>query len=180
MNPQRYLPFVLLALFLNACAPKAPADQVSRQPKRVYFDANLEFSITIPEPWKRQFVRSPEGAGALYEVRWTGVLPELPGNRIEMEAMLLPPGALENVESSGLKDFVLGHPGFQLESRSQFAQLSFPASEAFGQTAQRSYLIFHIAAPKHLYRIAFSTPPEVFEHYLPLFHEIIESFTPLS
>jgi len=180
MSRIRHLLLILLPILLISCGPKNPAEQVADLPKRVYLDANLGFAVTIPEQWNREFVRSPEVSGAPYEVRWVAELPELPGKTIEVEVALFPPAPLEEAEAAGMEDFILAHPGFNLTARNQLEKLALPASESLGHTSRRNYQIFHIATPKYVYQIACSVPPEVFDNYVPLFREIIETFTPLN
>lgn len=172
------LTILLLVLLFAACAPKLPQGTNGELRKQLYYDANLAFSVAIPEGWQRQFVIPPNISDADYAVVWKAPGPQ-PTQQIILTVVRIA-NRTERATANSLAEFSSEHPGFNIITQSAKPVNPAIEQEVLGHTPSRTYRVVHLIGGNHLFRFELSTPPELFEQYQPLFDLILASFEPLA
>jgi len=174
------VPLLLLAL-LAGCS-STPKDSNGKElHKKLFLDANLEFTLTVPQDWLRAFTPTRIGAPVSYGVHWqappdgpaeTSIPPEI---RVDILAAGTP---LDGPELTTA--FERDHPGFTSTAARLLEDVLFSTLELLGHTPARTYRILYIQTPERLYRVSFSSRPEEFDRNQPLFDMVFQSFSPLD
>jgi len=172
-----FLPLILLLLTVG-CAPKLPEGAGHDVRKKLYYDANLAFSVAIPEEWQRSFISPPSLSPASYAVFWRGQIEQQP-RYVEMHVARLNVHDQEELRSAALEDFGQAHPGFTVTSNRPLSEEPDAPALILGHTSSRLFQLVLIPARGGGFRIDLSTPPEDFETYQPLFDLIVGSFQPI-
>jgi len=176
----RHLSLSLILLLLTfGCAPKPPEGTGGDLRKKLYYDANLAFSIAVPETWERSFISPPSLSPASYAVFWRGQIEQQP-RYVEMHVARLNVHDQEELRSAALEDFGLAHPGFTVTADRALSEGSDAPVLILGHTPSRSFQLALFPVPDGGFRIDLSTPPEDFETFQPLFELILSSFRPLK
>lgn len=180
---QRLLPLILLTVFLlSGCGASAPKDADGKEfTKKLYLDANLEFSLTVPEDWSRRFVTTPQSSTAPYAVLWSSPVnsEEPDGAVIEIQATVMQPEDTDDPQQ--LADlFSQSVPGFNTTALRPLEDVLIPTLELLGYNAARTYRVIFIQDTDHLYLLSFSAPPEHYEEYRKIFDMVFFSFAPLD
>jgi hypothetical protein len=166
----------ILLFFCCSCAPKMPGGDIGDLRKKLYYDANLAFSVAVPEDWERKFIAPPANSPARYAIFWQGRINPQQPRRVAMDVALLRGDMNDEMIDASLADFSLAHPGFTVTSRKGLTDEPDAPLEILGHSPTRFYKIVHIPAEDRVFRMDFSTPPEDFDGYQPLFDLIIASF----
>lgn len=176
----RPIVLLLLLLFAIGCASKAVDDGVPEVREKLYIDANLAFSMMVPEDWKRSFITPPPGSPARYSVRWKGAIKDEPVRLIELQVALLP--ITSRLESSPaiLQELALSHPALTITGQQQLADQPDAPLVFSGRTPDRQHQLMLVTARQGHFRIELSAPTEDFAAYELLFTEILASFQPFD
>ncbi|HKI50473.1 MAG TPA: hypothetical protein VJ995_00215 [Geothermobacteraceae bacterium] len=171
---------LLLLLLIYGCAPKLPEGAGDDLRKKLYYDANLAFSVAVPEEWDRSFISPPPMSPAKYAVFWRGAIDELPPRYVEMHVARLGDQNHEQLRNAALNDFKLAHPGFTLTAEKPLSDALNAPILLLGHTSSRSFQLVLFLPPDVGFMLDFSAPPEDFETYQPLFNLILDSFQPIK
>lgn len=173
---------LLTALLVSGCSSSAPKNSAGKElTKKLYLDANLEFSLTVPEDWDRRFVTTPHYSTAPYAVLWSSAAdPTQPENTpVEIQATVMK--SRSAVDQQQLADlFIQSVPGFTSTTLRPLEDALIPTLELMGHSAVRSYRVLFIQDTGRCYQLSFSAPPEAFEKYRPIFDMVLFSFAPLE
>jgi len=171
---------LFLVLFAAGCAPKMTDGTTGDLRKKLYYDANLAFSIAVPEDWERKFISPPRQSPARYAVHWQGDIESRQSRLAEMNVALLAGADRDAMLRTSLADFAEAHPGFEVTVQNELDDQTDSPPDILGRSSSRQYRIVHIPAPGGSYRIDFSTPKDDFSTYQPLFDLILGSFQQLD
>jgi hypothetical protein len=175
-----FLSLSILLLVCCSCAPKMPGGAAGDLRKKLYYDANLAFSIAVPEAWDRKFITPPAHSPAGYAICWQGLIDPQQPRRVTMNVALFGGAMSGELLSASMADFTLAHPGFSVTARKSLTDDPDAPLEILGHSSARFYKIVHLSAADRVFRFDFSTPPEDFDSYQPLFDLILASFHPVE
>lgn len=164
------------ALFLlTGCAPTGGKVAETKYRKTYYLDANLGFAVEHPADWPRL---GPDDTGT---VRWSPPAASQ-AEGVEMAVTSLPPERAAGGQQRLLADFTAALPGFVLIDRAEIEVGTdhIPARQLLGHTPTRTWLLLAVTSNRRAFVLAFCAPPEAFDHWRPIFTEMVESFTQLE
>jgi len=171
----------ILLLFLFSCSTAPKGSDGKELHKKLYLDANLEFTLTVPDDWSRRFLPATVGSPATYAVLWQSPVdkenPDIEPAEIRVD-LLSRQTSMDEKSLAGI--FQLSHPGFNSTAVRRLEGALFTTVELLGHTSARSYQVFFIQAPKQVYQISFSSAPEQFAPNQQLFKLVFGSFVPLE
>lgn len=167
---------LILLLLICGCAPNLPEGTGGDLRKKLYYDANLAFSVAVPEEWERSFISPPPMSPEKYAVFWRGEIEEQPPRYVEMHVARLKYQNHEQLRNAALNDFGLAHPGFTLTAERPLSDASNAPILLLGHTSSRFFQLVLFLSPDGGFMLDFSTPPEDFETFQPLFDLILSSF----
>jgi hypothetical protein len=175
-----FISLSILLILCCGCAPKMPNGSTGDLRKRLYYDANLASSIAVPEDWERKFISPPAHSPTEYAIYWHGQIDRQRPRRVTMNVALFSGAMSAEMIARSLADFTLAHPGFTVTSQQSLTDEADAPLEIIGRSSTRFYKIVHLSAADKIYRFDFSTPPEDFDSYQPLFDLILASFQPIE
>lgn len=171
LRPVLMLFLCTLAALPSACAPEPAGKKGAEATETYYIDAALGFAIEYPADWTR--VKVPTAP----TVRW---FPKT-GKSREIDVMAavtsLPPSEVAGGSERMLSDFSATHPGFVLTAREQIALSgATPALRVLGYTPHRTILVLIVTSSRRALVLEFSTLPEYFDQFRPVFEKMIDTF----
>lgn len=175
---QIILPALFLLLLGSGCAPKVADETGEVVREKLYYDANLAFSVTVPETWKRSFITPPPGSPGGYSVLWRGDLAEGAEGIIELQVDLLADAARQESASTTLQKLARSHPGLIITGQHRRSDDPDAPLVFSGHTPDRQHQLMLIPGRQGRFQIELSAPEEDFAALQVLFAEILASFQP--
>lgn len=169
----KWLRLGILFFALSGCA--TPPAGLDTDRKHFYLNANLFFAIEHPAAWQKAKSSSRKDS----TIRW--IAPAGAGKEPGQAAVLsLPPTKGIDPEERLEKNFSATHPGLVVTSRQEERLSAAQAFRMTGYTPARTFLLYFILTPQRVFTIEFSTAPEDFPLFQPIFEEMAESFRILN
>ncbi|MCK5912881.1 MAG: hypothetical protein KAG12_03320, partial [Desulfuromusa sp.] len=178
--PSRFAVFglILIFLFLSGCQSaflnKIKPNEFSEQ---YYIDAKLNFAIKHPLNWKRIKIPVSSPEYQINTIRWQIENPHKKSSVIGN--MLIQ--SLSHNKKSNLPDllshFLTGKPELTSGQAEQFKHPAGLALKLLGHDAERGRLTIALQGEQHDFIISLNYPNSRFDELLPVFQDIVASFT---
>jgi hypothetical protein len=177
MSSAKWIYCSLLILFLAGCQSSLmknlPANEIEEQ---LYINAELNFAIQHPLDWARKVIPVSSPMYSANTIYWQIGGPTEHSSSIGRMLLQSLPSGKDSLPDR-LSHFLSEKP----ELRSgQTTQLKHPAGEALkllGQDAKNRHLTLVIQGQQHDFIISLSYPKENFEELLPIFQQVVDSFS---
>lgn len=176
----RILTCSLLAFFLAGCQPafmkKLSTNETDEQ---LYINAELDFSVEYPLAWKRKIipVSSPDySANSHCWIIGGSTKERSDSGLMQIESLPKKKSAL----AEHLKQFLSSQPQWQTEALTPINHSAGEALQVLAQDAATRYQIITIRGQRHDFIIVLSTPKDTFAQFLPVFEQVIDSFSEIQ
>jgi hypothetical protein len=169
---------VILVLLLAACSFISPKTVGGMAKQSYYFDANLKFSVSYPETWKRV---SAATAADSETVAWApkehGLALGAPG--VLFRVVSRPPAHWKDDAAAIRADFAAAHAEAVLDKNQLETLPAGPAHSFLAHSPKRTFLVYLVTTSERDYLLEFSAKTKAFEGLVPLFRDIAATFRPL-
>ena len=170
--------FAVAILLLTACSFVSSKTTDGMAKQSYYFDANLRFSVSYPETWKR--VSAPTAAEP-DTVAWA---PKEHGLTLGGPGMLFrvvsrPPARWKDDAAAIRADFAASHAEAILDKNQLETLPAGPAHSFIAHSPKRTFLVYLVTTSERDYLLEFSAKRKAFEGLVPLFRDIAATFRPL-
>lgn len=179
MQPDKIIRFfIILGIFLAAlahagCAKMPWSSSEDPIPQKLYIDATRNFAVEFPGNWQRFLTPEYPALPGADAVGW-----ESPQRRADQAsgriAVVTPHEPLSQEEAEAAVRANL--PGLVVENRAEERVFRLPAVVLTGYTAQRTYQIYLLDAPRVRFLLVYSALPEDFDRYRGHFRDMVQSF----
>ena len=148
--------------------------------EQLYIDARLNFAIKHPQNWKRIIlpVSSPEYRSDT--VTWQIENPRKKSQLIGSMVIQSHPTNSEASLPDLLSDFLIDRAELKSSSTEQFEHSAGPALKLLGHDVDRGRLAIAIKGQQNDFVISLSYPNSHFDELLPIFNEIVASFSEID
>jgi len=165
--------FLGLAGCQSSILKKLPTSNIEEQ---LYVDAELSFTIKHPLTWKRQSISVSSPQYRADTVHWR--ISDLNTEGSSAGTMVIQSTPSETTDLHDLlNNFLTEQPEFQKKQEAEFPHTSGPALRLLGQNKNYEHLTIAIQGRQHNFIISLKAPKEHWNELLPIFDEIVNSFS---
>lgn len=165
--------FFLLAGCQSSLMEKLPKNEIEEQ---LYINAELNFEIQHPLDWTRKTIPVSSPIYSANTVYWQINNPaDQNSSAGRMLIQSLPSG--KDSLSARLSHFLSKKPEFHSGQATQFKHSAGEALKLLGKGARNSHLTLVIQGQQHDFIISLNYPKESFDELLPIFQQVIDSFS---
>lgn len=171
------IPIVSMALLLFGCMSHNKYEEPSFVETTMHFDDSLKFSIEHPDDWKRIDKPDQDLFWPGKTQIWEGATQKSGPPEVEMKITSVPLFLLGESENI-ITEYFSTYPLFVIEKKEIINLEKGSAVAITGKERERVYWILIIDFKNSVFVLDFSTLPNRYEKYLPIFKNIVDSFAP--